>query len=217
MKKNKLRENWTGRLGFVLATAGFAIGLGNIWRFSYVAGNTGGGAFLIIYLAVMAVFGIPLFYAETALGRKARSGIIVGMRKLTKKGSPWVSIGWFGLLAAALISSYYFMIMGWMLDYFVKITTGTFSGKSSSEIAGVFDKMVTRPWEVIIYSFIAAVMIGFIVSKGITNGIEKFSRLVMPALIILLTVLAIFSLTLPGALEGAVWYLKPDFSEVGVG
>lgn len=217
MKKNDLRENWTGRLGFVLATAGFAIGLGNIWRFSYVAGNNGGGAFLIIYLAVMAIFGIPLFYAETALGRKARSGIIVGMRKLTKKGSPWVAIGWLGTLAAALISSYYFMIMGWMLDYFVKIATGTFKGKSTAEIAGVYDKMVTSPWEVIFYSVIAALMIGFVVSKGITNGIERFSRLVMPMLIILLTLLAVFSLTLPGALEGAIWYLKPDFSEVGVG
>lgn len=217
MKKKDLRENWTGRIGFVLATAGFAIGLGNIWRFSYVAGNNGGGAFLIIYLAVMAIIGVPLFYAETGLGRKAKSGIVVGMRKLTKKGSPWVSIGWLGLLAAALISSYYFMIMGWMLDYFVKIITGTFGGKSSTEIAEVFDNMVTSPWEVIIYSFIAALMIGFIVSKGITNGIEKFSRLVMPALIIILTLLAVFSLTLPGAIEGVIWYLKPDFSQIGIG
>src|SRR5699024_12492857 len=97
-KKNKLRENWTGRLGFILATAGFAIGLGNIWRFSYVAGNNGGGAFLIIYLAIMALFGIPLFLAEAGLGRKAGSGSIVGMSKLTKKGSPWVIIGWLGTL-----------------------------------------------------------------------------------------------------------------------
>lgn len=217
MKKNKLRENWTGRLGFILATAGFAIGLGNIWRFSYVAGNNGGGAFLIIYLAIMALFGIPLFLAEAGLGRKAGSGIIVGMRKLTKKGSPWVIIGWLGTLAAALIISYYFMIMGWMLDYFVKIASGTFSGKSTAEISAVFDKMVTSPWEVIIYSLIAALMIGYIVSRGITGGIERFSRLVMPTLVILLTVLAIFSLTLPGALEGAIWYLKPDFSQVGFG
>lgn len=98
MEKKKLRENWTGRLGFVLATAGFAIGLGNIWRFSYVAGNNGGGAFLIIYLGIIILFGIPLFYAEAGLGRKAQSGIIVGLRKLTRKGSPWVIIGWLGTL-----------------------------------------------------------------------------------------------------------------------
>src|SRR5699024_6623797 len=98
--------------------------------------------FLIIYLAVMALFGIPLFLAEAGLGRKAGSGIIIGMRKLTKKGSPWVIIGWLGTLAAALIISYYFMIMGWMLDYFVKIASGTFSGKSTAEISAVFDKMV---------------------------------------------------------------------------
>lgn len=216
MEKKKLRENWTGRLGFVLATAGFAIGLGNIWRFSYVAGNNGGGAFLIIYLGIIILFGIPLFYAEAGLGRKAQSGIIVGLRKLTRKGSPWVIIGWLGTLAAALISSYYFMIMGWMLDYFVKISMGTFKGKSTEGITQVYDKMVTNPWEVIIYSGIAAIMIGYVVSRGITKGIEKFSRIIMPTLIILLTVLAIFSLTLPGALEGAIWYLKPDFSAIGI-
>src|SRR5699024_10672169 len=142
---------------------------------------------------------------------------VIGMRKLTKKGSPWVIIGWVGTLAAALIISYYFMIMGWMLDYFVKIASGTFPGKSIAEIAAVFDKMLTSPWEVIIYSLIAALMIGYIVSRGITGVIERFSRLVMPTLVILLTVLAIFSLTLPGALEGAIWYLKPDFSQVGFG
>src|SRR5699024_7744765 len=102
MKKNMLREDWTVRLELVLATAGFAIVIANICRFSYVAGNNGGGAFLIIYLAVMALFGIPLFLAEAGLGRKAGSGIIIGMRKLTKKGSPWVIIGWLGTLAAAL-------------------------------------------------------------------------------------------------------------------
>src|SRR5699024_9231628 len=98
MKKNKLRENWTGRVGFVLATAGFAISIGNSVRFSYVAANNGGGAFLSIYLAVMALFGIPLILAEAGLGRKAGSGIIIGMRKLIKKGSPWVIIGWLGTL-----------------------------------------------------------------------------------------------------------------------
>src|SRR5699024_10494941 len=110
MKKNKLRENWTGRLGFVLATAGVENGFGKILCFSHVAGEYVGGVFLIIYLAVMALFGIPLFLAEAGLGRKAGSGIIIGMRKLTKKGSPWVIIGWLGTLAAALIISYYFMI-----------------------------------------------------------------------------------------------------------
>jgi len=217
MDKKNLRENWTGRIGFVLATAGFAIGLGNIWRFSYVAGNNGGGAFLIIYLAVIILFGIPLFYAEAGMGRKAQSGIIVGIRKLTKRGSPWVIIGWLGVLAAALISSYYFMIMGWIIDYFFKIAIGTFGGKTTSEITSIYENMVTNPWEVVIYSGISALIIAFIVSKGIKKGIERFSRIIMPTLIILLTVLAIFSLTIPGAIEGAIWYLKPDFSAITFG
>src|SRR5699024_6811483 len=151
--------------------------------------------------AEMALFGIPLFLAAAGLGRKAGSGIIRGRGKLTKKGSPWAVYRRLGPLAAALIRPSYFMIMGWRLDYFVNIASGTFSGKSTAEISAVFDKMVTSPWEVIIYSLIAALMIGYIVSRGITGGIERFSRLVMPTLIILLTVLAIFSLTLPGALE----------------
>src|SRR5699024_12249628 len=100
MKKNKLRENWTGRLGFVLATAGFAFGLGNIWRFYYVAGNNGGGAFLIIYLAIMDLFGIQLFLSEAGFGRKAGSGIIIGIRKLSKYGRLWVIIGWLGSISA---------------------------------------------------------------------------------------------------------------------
>src|SRR5699024_4389190 len=154
---------------------------------------------------------------EAGLGRKAGSGIIVGMRKLTKKGSPWVIIGWLGTLAAALIISYYFMIMGWMLDYFVKIASGTFSGKSTAEISAVFDKMVTSPWEVIIYSLIAALTIGYIVSREISGEIERFARVVMMIEVILLTVLAIFSLTLAGELEGDNWYLKPDFSQEGFG
>jgi len=212
--KNNLRENWTGRMGFIFATAGFAIGLGNIWRFSYVAGNNGGGAFLIIYLIVILLFGIPLFYAEAALGRKTQSGIIIGLRKLTRKGSPWVLIGWLGTLAAVLISSYYFMIMGWIIDYFFKILSGTFKGASTSQIANTYEEMVSNPWEVILFSLLSAVLIAVIVGRGVKNGIEKFSKFVMPLLIILLVVLAAFSISLPGAMEGIMWYLKPDFSVV---
>src|SRR5699024_12003518 len=135
------------------------------------------------------------------------------MRKLTKKGSPWVIIGWLGTLAAALISSYYFMIMGWMLDYFVKIASGTFSGKSTAEISAVFDKMVTSPWEVIIYSLIAVLLIGYIVSRGITGGIERFSSLVISTLLLLLSDIVIFSLTLPGELEGANGISKSVFCQ----
>ncbi|MBP2257603.1 sodium-dependent transporter [Virgibacillus alimentarius] len=209
-----MRENWAGRIGFIMATAGFAIGLGNIWRFSYVAGDNGGGAFLFVYLLIIVLVGIPLFYVEAALGRKTQSGIIKGLRKLTRKGSPWVSIGWLGTLAATLIMSYYLMIMGWLFAYFFKISTGTFSGMTTAQIETTYENLVSSPMEVFLYSLIPVALILFIVGRGLKNGIERFSRFFMPVLVMMLVVLAIFSVTLPGAMEGIVWYLKPDFSQV---
>src|SRR5699024_6449513 len=120
-EKNQGRKSWGGRLGFIFASAGYAIGLGNIWRFPYVAGNNGGAAFLLIYLFIVILIGLPLFYAEAGLGRKAQISAIRGLRKLTKKGSPWVLIGWLGLGATALIMSYYLMIMGWIFSYLFKV------------------------------------------------------------------------------------------------
>ncbi|TMN23321.1 sodium-dependent transporter [Lentibacillus cibarius] len=212
--KGKGRENWGSRLGFIMAASGFAIGLGNIWRFPYIAGNNGGGAFLLIYLAIVLIFGIPLFYAEAGLGRKAQAGAISGMRKLAGKGSPWVSIGWLGTLAALLIMSYYLMIMGWLFAYFFNIGIGTFQGITSEQAAVVYEDLISNPIAVIGYSIIPTLILGTIVSKGIKNGIEKFVKIVMPLLFIMLIFLAIFSLSLPGSFEGVVWYLQPDFSKI---
>ncbi len=219
--KNKddvpVRDSWTGRAGFILAAAGFAIGLGNIWRFSYVVGENGGGAFLIIYLAIILLVGLPLFLIEAGLGRKAQTSAVMGLRKFTRKGSPWVLIGWLGLLASGLIMSYYIMIMGWLFSYIFKVGSGVFQGLTTSEISGIYDDLVANPMVVFAYSLIPAVIIAYIVSKGIKDGIERFSKIVMPILLVMLVVLAGFSLSLPGAFEGVVWYLKPDFSVVTFG
>ncbi|TXL64518.1 sodium-dependent transporter [Cerasibacillus terrae] len=213
--KKKSRENWGSRLGFIMATAGFSIGLGNIWRFSYVAGHNGGGAFLLIYLLIIAVIGIPIFLAETGLGRKVQTGIITGLRQLTRKGSPWVLfIGWLGILAAGLIMSYYLMIMGWIFAYIFKVGLGTFNGATTEQIAKIYEDLVSNPLAVIGYTLIPTLIIGLIVSRGVKNGIEKFVKISMPILLIMLILLAIYSLSLPGSMDGVVWYLKPDFSVI---
>ncbi len=197
-----------------MAASGFAIGLGNIWRFPYIAGNNGGGAFLLIYLLIVLVIGVPLFYAEAGLGRKAQAGAITGMRKLAGKGSPWVSIGWLGTLAALLIMSYYLMIMGWLFAYFFNIGIGTFQGITSEQAAVIYEDLISNPLAVLGYSIIPTLLLGIIVSKGVKDGIEKFVKTVMPLLFVMLICLAVFSLSLPGSFEGVVWYLKPDFSQI---
>ncbi|GAB3793269.1 sodium-dependent transporter [Virgibacillus kimchii] len=210
----KKRENWGTRMGFILAAAGFAIGLGNIWRFPYLVGENGGGAFLLIYIVMVIVIGIPLFYVEAGLGRKAQAGAISGMRKLTKKGSPWVSIGWLGVLTTLLIFSYYLMIMGWLFAYFVKVGLGTFQGVTIDQAAGIYDEFIASPWLVTGYTIIPTIILAIVVIKGLKDGTEKFVRLLMPLLILMLIALSIFSLSLPGAWEGVVWYLQPDFSQI---
>ncbi|MFD2759677.1 sodium-dependent transporter [Lentibacillus juripiscarius] len=212
--REKGRESWGSRLGFIMAASGFAIGLGNIWRFPYIAGNNGGGAFLLIYLLIVLVIGVPLFYAEAGLGRKAQAGAITGMRKLAGKGSPWVSIGWLGTLAALLIMSYYLMIMGWLFAYFFNIGIGTFQGITSEQAAVIYEDLISNPLAVLGYSIIPTLLLGIIVSKGVKDGIEKFVKTVMPLLFVMLICLAVFSLSLPGSFEGVVWYLKPDFSQI---
>lgn len=208
------RENWGGRIGYILGASGFAIGLGNIWRFSYVAGKNGGGAFLLIYLLVIILIAIPLFLTESGLGRKSQAGAIMGMRKLTKKGSPWVAIGWLGAITAILITSYFLMITGWVLAYLFKIMGGSLQGVSPEKAATIYEGLISSPWAVIAYTIVIAVIIGIILSRGVKKGIESFSKIVMPLLFITLVIMAIYSITLPGSLEGIIWYLKPDFSQI---
>lgn len=210
-------ENWGSRLGFILGASGFSIGLGNIWRFSYVAGENGGGAFLLIYILIVILIGIPLFLIESGLGRKAQSSAIPGLRKLTKKGSPWVAIGWLGVITAILITSYYLMIMGWIVAYLYKIVIGAFNGVTSDEVATIYENLISSPWEVIGFTLIPTVIIALILSKGVRQGIERFVKVVMPLLFVMIIFLTFYSISLPGSMEGLIWYLKPDFSEVNAG
>ena len=207
------RETWGSRFGFIMATAGFAVGLGNIWRFPYVVGQNGGGAFLLLYIAFAILIGIPLFTAEMSLGRKTQLTPIAGMMKLTgKPTSVWNLIGWLGVATAVLLTSYYVMLIAWITAYFMMIIVGPGMSASPDETRAVYTAFVARPLPVMAYTFVVVTVIAVLVGRGLQKGIERVAKLVMPVAAALLIVLAIRALTFPGAREGLAWYLKPDFS-----
>lgn len=210
----KSRESWGSRFGFIMSTIGFAIGLGAVWRFPYMVGVNGGGAFLIVYVLISLVIGIPLFVAEMGLGRKTHLNPVEGMRKLTKNGSIWVGIGWLGVIASLFIMSYYIVVIGWMLAYLAKTFMGSFNGLSITEVSQVYSNFISSPSQVLFYTAIMIILLGIIVNKGLKAGIENCCKYLMPALFIILILLAIRSMLLPGAMEGIIWYLTPDFSKI---
>lgn len=212
--EEKGRENWGSRFGFIMATAGFSIGLGNIWRFPYLVGENGGGAFVMVYLILCLFIGIPLFTMEMSIGRKTQLNPVEGMRSETKKGSPWVSFGWLGVLAAFIILTYYMQIMGWIGAYLVKMASGQLAGLTSEGYTQAFADFTANPLIVGGATLACVILVGIISSKGLEDGIERACKIMMPALFIMLIVLAIRSLTLDGAMEGLKWYLSVDFSKI---
>ncbi len=215
------RETFGSRLGFILVSAGCAIGIGNVWKFPYVAGANGGGVFVLFYLLFLLCMGVPVLTMELAVGRASRKSAVLGYQELEPKGSKWHIHGWFCVAGCYLLMMYYTTVSGWMLSYFVKFLTGDFAaGMTTEEVAGVFGTMLANPVEMTI--FMALVVIaGFLVcSKGLQNGLEKITTPMMLALLILIVVLAVHSITLSGAGEGLAFYLLPDFSraaEIGLG
>ena len=215
------RESFQSRLGFLLVSAGCAIGIGNVWRFPYVAGQNGGGLFVLLYLIFLVIMGLPVLTMELAVGRASRKSAVLGYKALEKPGSKWHIHGWFAIFGCYMLMMYYTTVSGWMLDYFVKFATGTFyQGMESTAAEGVFGTMLADPVEMGIFMVITVVL-GFLVcSKGLQNGLEKISKYMMSALLILIVVLAIHSLTLSGAAEGLKFYLVPNLEtvkEVGIG
>lgn len=209
------RESWGSRFGFIMTMAGFSIGLGNIWRFPYLVGTNGGGAFVLIYLAIVILIGIPLFTMEVNLGRKTRLNPVSGMRSITKKGSPWVGIGWIGVLAAFFILTYYLQIMGWIVRYFISAVTGQLTSiDNAAGFNDMFANLMASPGTLTIVTLVCCIIVALISSRGLEKGVEAACKFMMPALFIILIVLAIRSLTLPGAMAGVMWYLTPDFSVI---
>ena len=215
------RESFQSRMGFLLVSAGCAIGIGNVWRFPYVAGQNGGGLFVLLYLIFLVIMGLPVLTMELAVGRASRKSAVLAYKALEKPGAKWHIHGWFAILGCYVLMMYYTTVSGWMLDYFVKFATGTFyHGMEASAAESVFGTMLSNPVEMGIFMVITVVL-GFLVcSRGLQNGLEKISKYMMSALLILIVVLAVHSLTLSGAAEGLKFYLVPNLDavkEVGIG
>ena len=209
------RESFKSRLGFILVSAGCAIGIGNVWRFPYVAGENGGGLFVLLYLVFLVLMGIPVLTMELAVGRASRKSAVLGYKKLEKPKSKWHIHGWFCILGCYLLMIYYTPVSGWMLSYFFKFATGTFeSGMTAEQVGNVFSNLMSNPVEMIIWMAVMAIAGFFVCSKGIQNGIEKVSKVMMILLLALIVILAINSLTLSGAAEGIKFYLVPDLEKV---
>lgn len=208
------RGTWGSRFGFIIAAAGSAVGLGNIWKFPYVAGENGGGAFLILYLICIAATGLPIMLSELALGRKSKRNI-VGAYRHFKKGRGWAWVGWMGFAASFMILSFYAVVAGWTLAYLVKSMAAGVTGFHDPKEAGdYFQAFTGNTWEVLFYHFVFMFLCAFIVIRGIKSGIEKWCNVLMPSLVIILVFLMIRAITLPGAMEGVAFFLKPDFSKV---
>ena len=214
------RENFQSRLGFILVSAGCAIGIGNVWKFPYVTGANGGGVFVLFYLLFLAIMGVPVLTMELAVGRASRKSAVQGYEALEPKGSKWHIHGWFCIAGCYLLMMYYTIVAGWMLGYFHKFLTGTFTGRATDAVDGVFGGMLGNAGEMTIYMAII-VLAGFLVcSFGLQKGLERISKWMMLALLALIVVLAVHSCTLPGAIEGVKFYLLPDFAraaEAGLG
>lgn len=214
------RESFQSRLGFILVSAGCAIGIGNVWKFPYVAGQNGGGVFVLFYLLFLAIMGMPVLTMELAVGRASRQSAVKGYQALEKKGSKWHIHGWFCIIGCYLLMMYYTTVAGWMLDYCVKFVTGTFSNISADSVDSVFGAMLANPLEMTIFMGLT-VFFGFTVcSGGLKNGLERVTKIMMICLLGLIILLAVHSLTLSGASEGLAFYLLPDFqraSEIGIG
>ena len=215
------RESFRSRLGFLLVSAGCAIGIGNVWRFPYVTGENGGGLFVLIYLICLLVMGVPVLTMELAVGRAGRSSAVNAYKNLEGSGRKWHIHGWFCLIGCIVLMMYYTTVTGWMIDYFIRFLSGSFhSGMDTASVSGEFGAMLSNPLEMAIWTELV-VVVGFIIcSFGLQNGLERVSKLMMIALLILIFVLAIHSLTLPGAAEGMRFYLLPSLDsvrEVGLG
>ena len=205
-----MREKFGSRLGFLLVSAGCAIGIGNVWRFPFVTGQNGGGVFVLLYLLFLVIMGAPVLTMELAVGRSGRSSAVKAYKALEPKGSKWHIHGIFCMLGCYLLMMYYTTVSGWMLGYFVKFITGTFEGILGEETVSIFGNMLGNPTEMIIWMGITVVVGFLVVSLGLQNGLERITKVMMAALMILIVVLAVHSIMLPGAAEGLKFYLVPD-------
>ena len=214
------RESFKSRLGFILVSAGCAIGIGNVWRFPYVAGQNGGGIFVLFYLIFLVAMGLPVLTMELAVGRASRKSAVLGYKALEKPKSRWHIHGWVAMFGCYMLMMYYTTVSGWMVAYFFKFLKGDFrSGITADDTAAAFSGLLADPGQMAFW-MVVTVVLGFLVcSRGLQNGLEKISKFMMSALLILIVVLAVHSFTLPCAGKGIEFYLIPNLdtvSDVGI-
>ena len=209
------REGFQSRIGFLLVSAGCAIGIGNVWRFPYIVGENGGGFLVLFYLIFLLCMGVPVLTMELAVGRASRQSAVKSYKVLEKPGSKWHIHGWFCMLGCYLLMMYYTTVSGWMVSYFARFLTGSFkSGMTGDEVSGVFGSLLSSPKEMTLWMAVVVVA-GFLVcSFGLQKGLERITKVMMTALLILIVVLAIHSMTLEGAGEGLSFYLKPNLESI---
>jgi NSS family neurotransmitter:Na+ symporter len=207
------RDSFGSRLGVIAAAAGSAVGLGNIWRFPYILGENGGGAFLIIYLLIVFAIGIPVMMSELVIGRRSRRNPVGAFRTLAP-GKPWFLVGMMGIVAAFMILAFYTAVAGWTLEYIYQTLIGGFTGKNSTELATMFESFRSESLRPALWFSVFLLATAGIVLGGVRKGIEKSTKIMMPLLLVLLIVLCVKSLTLPGAGKGVEFLFKPDFSKI---
>ncbi len=207
------RDSFGSKLGIIAAVAGSAVGLGNIWKFPYITGIYGGGAFVLVYLICIALIGLPIVLSEFIIGRKAQKNAI-GSFKMLAPGTLWFVPGLMGLAAAFMILAFYGVVAGWTLEYLFKALTNSFVGKNPADLEGMFGGFISKLAKPIIWQVIFMALTCSIVLAGIKGGIEKASKMLMPVLSVIIIILDIRAVTLPGASEGLAFLFKPDFSKL---
>ena len=209
------RESFKSRIGFLLVSAGCAVGIGNVWRFPYVVGQNGGGLFVLLYLVMLVVLGLPVLSMELAVGRASRKSAILAYQALEKPGSKWHIHGWFAVIGCYLLMMYYTTVSGWMLNYFFKFATGVFTPGMDAEASGqVFSDMLADPAQMGFWMAVTVAAGVLVCSIGVRKGLERVSKVMMSALFILILILASHSFTLSGAGEGIRFYLVPNIESV---
>ena len=209
------RESFKSRLGFLLVSAGCAIGIGKVWRFPFIVGQNGGGIFVLIYLIMLVIMGLPVLTMELAVGRASRKSAVLAYKSLEKKGSKWHIHGWFAILGCYVLMMYYTNVSGWMVNYFFKFATGTFKSGMNAEVSGkVFSDMLANPKEMGFFMAVTVIAGVLICSFGVQKGLERVSKVMMSALFVLILILAVHSFTLSGVKEGLRFYLVPNIESV---
>lgn len=208
------REKFSSRLGFILISAGCAVGLGNVWRFPYITGQYGGAAFVLLYLVFLVLLGLPIMVMEFSVGRSSQKSAAKSFDELEPRNTKWHLIKYVCMGGNYLLMMFYTTVGGWMFNYCMKMAAGDFSGKASAEVTQGFQDMLSSPFENIFWMVAITVIGFFICSKGLQNGVEKISKYMMSCLFIVMIVLVVRSVTLPNAMEGLKFYLIPDFAKM---